>query len=1408
MATIPQDSAFGSSTDAKPLGEQIRAFVKPMASLKITVTVFALSLFLILVGSLAQARTDVWLVVKQYFRCWIAWVDVKDLFPPAFFPQFLDTKWNELTISRFPFPGGWTLGLIATINLLAAHGLKFKIQAKGARLVAGLVALVAGIVVTWFVIASGMNSDGFESDRLFSYTTIWRVFQVCSVVAFVWIAWKCLTLGKSLSGRFTGVAMCVALAVGAVVIDPLNEASMRILWQLMKAEFASLVLLVACWLLFKKRSGIVLLHAGVAVLMLSEVQVGLTVTESQFQLPEGTSANYAMDIREREIVVVDNSEEEARVVAIPEAQILAAWQAEDEKGRTISNDRLPFDVEVKKYYRHSSLRDRKASDKATATVGIGLALAAVEEKAATGLDSRSDSSTAWVKLKNKKSGDSLGTYMLPMRLGRPQTVLSHGKIYDIAMRFKRIYKPYTVTLLNVERRNYLGTATVRDYSSYVRLEDKERGVDREVRVWMNNPLRYRGETIYQTGYDPGERTGVEESSMQVVNNRGWMLPYMACMIVFTGLAVQFGMALVRYQNRRRNEGNLVQAAAQADGEPPARRRHSLTSIVLCAALAFVVVGYFGSKFRVPKVRDGEPNLYAFGKLPVVKGGRQQPLSSVAMNRLRVLTNGKTRFHRELRKSELDKDWDKISSDIVAAVPGLKASDLEEFRKTTDGEGSLPELVDFVAGGTDLTEGEVYAMLSKRPWYSSSSAITRRAPALWWMLDTIARRPEASRHRVIRIDEPQLLSALRLEPREGASYSLAEVMKRFGKLEEQVDEAQAQFKKDKERATAFQRRLLNLAMKVSRITQLRDVFQPLPFSDAPHHSLIEIMRPKEIVDRIGANSDTSLVLPVPQVSEDATRQWDSLAMAGWKNEMLKFAGEHDVKDVAGLSKELMTLVPEEYATTEQQITQIVAGIKEQMAASPGEFKDVAEYAGLLRRRLARSEPRIAEMFAAIEEAETEDPKAIFESSKDRLYQVGMVEAIAGGMSSARPDTRDEVQQFLSSGERSTSKMEALLAKVTEDCVGVLFTDEEIQHGPGSETDRLVAIIHAWEKDDLAEFNKLCDEHQEAMATTDITDVDTKRTSFEALYNHSAPAYYCAAMYLIAFAIACASLLGWERVLGRAVFTIVAVTFAFHTYALLARIYISGRPPVTNLYSSAVFIGWGAVLLALVFEYFNKRGIGNLVATAAGAATLIIAYFLGTGGDTFEVLQAVLDTQFWLATHVVSITLGYSATFLAGMFGIVFILKGVFSKGLSGSDRKELTRMIYGTLCFAMLFSFIGTILGGLWADDSWGRFWGWDTKENGAMMIVIWNAIVLHARWDNMVKDRGMAVLSVGGNIVTAWSWFGVNELGAGLHSYGFTEGALLALGVFGMTQFAVILIGLFPKSLWRSFQPETPPATA
>ena len=229
-----------------------------------------------------------------------------------------------------------------------------------------------------------------------------------------------------------------------------------------------------------------------------------------------------------------------------------------------------------------------------------------------------------------------------------------------------------------------------------------------------------------------------------------------------------------------------------------------------------------------------------------------------------------------------------------------------------------------------------------------------------------------------------------------------------------------------------------------------------------------------------------------------------------------------------------------------------------------------------------------------------------------------------------------------------------------------------------------------------------------------------------------------------------------------------------------------------------MGWGAVGLCLFLEGLYKNAIGSVAAGAIGFSTLLIAHHLSLGGDTMEMMRAVLDSNFWLATHVVTVTVGYSATYLAGFLALIYVLRGVFTKSLDKDTADSLARMVYGIVCFATFFSFIGTVLGGIWADQSWGRFWGWDPKENGALIIVLWNALILHARWGGFVRTRGLMNLAIFGNVVTSWSWFGVNMLGVGLHSYGFMDSAFGALIFVVGSQLAFIALAGLPLTRWRS----------
>jgi ABC-type transport system involved in cytochrome c biogenesis permease subunit len=256
----------------------------------------------------------------------------------------------------------------------------------------------------------------------------------------------------------------------------------------------------------------------------------------------------------------------------------------------------------------------------------------------------------------------------------------------------------------------------------------------------------------------------------------------------------------------------------------------------------------------------------------------------------------------------------------------------------------------------------------------------------------------------------------------------------------------------------------------------------------------------------------------------------------------------------------------------------------------------------------------------------------------------------------------------------------------------------------------------------------------------------------------------------------------------------------------RVILQGRPPVTNLYSSAVFVGWGAVVLGIILERIYRKGFGTAVAAASGFASLIVAHHLTGDGDTMEMMRAVLDSNFWLGTHVITITIGYAGTFLAGAIAIGWAFREHLARKRDEATGQALGKAVYGVICFALFFSFLGTVLGGIWADQSWGRYWGWDPKENGALLIVLWNAIILHARWGGFVRTLGIMAMAIFGNVITSLPWFGVNMLGVGLHSYGFMDKAFWALFAFIGSQLALMALALLPRRFWRR-TPEDAAAT-
>ncbi len=348
-----------------------------------------------------------------------------------------------------------------------------------------------------------------------------------------------------------------------------------------------------------------------------------------------------------------------------------------------------------------------------------------------------------------------------------------------------------------------------------------------------------------------------------------------------------------------------------------------------------------------------------------------------------------------------------------------------------------------------------------------------------------------------------------------------------------------------------------------------------------------------------------------------------------------------------------------------------------------------------------------------------------------------------------------------------------------------------------------LATAFRNNDAAAFNRTLDELTETLIPR-LPEGYAGTIAFETFFNRTDPFAFSMYVYVLVFLAASLGWLVFPRTLLPTAFGLLLLAFIVHSFGMWARMDIQGRPPVTNLYSSAIFVGWGAVLLCAIMEAIYRNGIAAASAALIGFPTLIIAHHLSKTGDTLEMMRAVLDDNFWLATHVPTVTIGYSAVFLAGALAIIYILRERLMGGMSDQTSKSIERMMYGTICFATFFSFVGTVLGGIWADQSWGRFWGWDPKENGALMIVLWNAMILHARWGKVVSVTTLMQFAIVGNIITAWSWFGTNMLGVGLHSYGFMDSGFFWLVAFCLSQLVFIAIGWLPPLNFKKAQSISP----
>ena len=396
----------------KPLYQRLPGV---LASLHLTIVLFALSIFLIFAGTLAQVDQGIWAVMDQYFRTTIAWINVGIFFP------------DSMGISgKFPYPGGWLLGGLILVNLISAHAVRFKVN--------------------------------------------------------------------------------------------------------------------------RKRVGVLLIHAGLIVMVVSEFVTGLFATEGRMTIDEGQSASYTEDIRSVELAVIDRSPEDHNdVVVVPGKKLRQAG--------LIEHEYLPFDIEVRRFMKNSSIAQPSELERDypnPATAGNGKSFVAIERPQVSGTNPNQqvDVASAYVTFKAEDSGESLGTYLVSQWFSfndMAQSVTVGDKTYSLSLRFKRTYKDYTMHLIDFRHDKYLGTDKPKNFASHLRLIDRDENVDRKVKIYMNHPLRYEGQTFYQSSYKPDNSGTI----LQVVRNPGWMMPYISCAMVSGGLLFHFGSSLIKFLKRKK-----------------------------------------------------------------------------------------------------------------------------------------------------------------------------------------------------------------------------------------------------------------------------------------------------------------------------------------------------------------------------------------------------------------------------------------------------------------------------------------------------------------------------------------------------------------------------------------------------------------------------------------------------------------------------------------------------------------------------------------------------------------------------------------------------------------------------------------------------------------------------------------
>lgn len=332
----------------------------------------------------------------------------------------------------------------------------------------------------------------------------------------------------------------------------------------------------------------------------------------------------------------------------------------------------------------------------------------------------------------------------------------------------------------------------------------------------------------------------------------------------------------------------------------------------------------------------------------------------------------------------------------------------------------------------------------------------------------------------------------------------------------------------------------------------------------------------------------------------------------------------------------------------------------------------------------------------------------------------------------------------------------------------------------------SAVHAYKNDNGVMFDDVLSDIRAQQVEKDFVEVYETQIWAEQRYNAIDPfyvAFWCYFLVLLVFAVSHFKQHKYEAYLT---YGFLAVGSILHALGLGLRMLILERPPVSTLYESVIFVSFISICCS-VFFMFKFKNVFYFYATLFVAFVLLmISDFFLSGQDSLQVLVAVLNTNFWLATHVVMITIGYGLCLVCACMAHGWLFLPLITKQGLKQKRQKLFKHTYFVGLLALVFTLIGTILGGVWADQSWGRFWGWDPKENGALLIVLWLIWVFHGHVSSLFNRYWVMVALAALTIIVTLSWFGVNLLSIGLHSYGFISGLAIGVSAFCAVQLLIL----------------------